>query len=93
MTCCSPGMHHAALRVADQMQVSAGRVTPVLLKGAHAGGGLFLGTPQALQMTAVPLQVPPSPAVAVKDTCQEAGVRCGWFQAEDTTTHRAPGSG
>lgn len=57
------------------MQVSAGRVTPVVLKGAHAGGGRLPRVPQALQMTAVPLHVPPSPAVAVKDTCGTEGGR------------------
>lgn len=52
------------------MQVSAGRVTLVLLKGVHAGAGRSRRKPQVLQITAVPLQTPPLPALAVKDTCR-----------------------
>lgn len=55
------------------MQVSAGRVTPVLLKGVHAGAGLLGRTPQALHMTAVPLHLLPSLAAATKDTCEAFG--------------------
>lgn len=56
-----------------QAHVSAGRVTPVLLKGAQSGGGgLRRGlAPEpggTLQTTAVPEQVP-APLVALKDTC------------------------
>lgn len=47
---------------------------PVLLKAVQAGGLRFRRTPQELQMTAVPLQVPPSTAVAVKETCRRKGV-------------------
>lgn len=56
------------------MQVSAGRVTPVLLKAVHSGGGRLRRTPQALQMTAVPLQEPPLTALAVKETFWGRGV-------------------
>lgn len=61
-----------------QMQVSAGRETPVLLKGRQSGGGLLRRALGALQMTASPAQVPPS-VVAVNDTWayQRAGARLG----------------
>lgn len=49
------------------MQVSAGRVTPVLWNGRHAGSGLLGRTPHAAQMTAVPEHAPPE-VVAVKET-------------------------
>lgn len=54
------------------MHVSAGRETPVLLKGRQSGGGWLRRVRGALQMTASPVQVPPS-VVAVNDTCGTKG--------------------
>lgn len=49
-----------------QMHVSAGRVTPVLSNGTHAGGARGF---HELQMTAVPSHEA-EPLVALNDTCQ-----------------------
>lgn len=54
-------------RRTDHMQVSAGRVTPVLLNGLQAGGGRRGRTPHELQMTAVPEHVPVG-VLALKET-------------------------
>lgn len=51
---------------------------PVLLKGLHTGGGRLGRTRQALQMKAVPLQMLPLPAVAVKDTCHDTVEKGDW---------------
>lgn len=44
----------------------------------HAGGGRLGRTPQELQRKAVPLQVPPSTAVAVNDTYKGDGLCVRW---------------
>lgn len=56
------------MHVMPQMHVSAGRTTPVLPKGVHAGTGLRRLTLGELHTNAVPLHVSP-PDVAVNDTC------------------------
>lgn len=66
-----------------QMQVSAGRETPVLLKGRQSGGGLLRRVLGALQMTASPAQVPPS-VVAVNDTCGTKGRGHAWVTGAET---------
>lgn len=71
-------------RRADHMQVSAGRVTPVLLNGLQAGGGRRGRTPHELQMTAVPEHVPVG-VLALKETWRGAGrgrEQAGWTLAQ-----------
>lgn len=60
-------MHQPAAPALAQMQVSAGRVTPVLLNGVQLGGGWLERTSHEAHMTAVLEQEPPE-VVAVKDT-------------------------